>query len=132
MTADPRPALSKLIAAFERHLEASVQRRDEDDPTVIAAYEDLADAFEAYDDTLHDATGEMTPLIVVDDQLADELGVDDREPETRGGGVAAGGADDADADDDADDYDEDEDDQTYAGLDDEDYETDDESPSARP
>lgn len=99
---DPRPALNQLIAAFERHLEASSQRRGEDDPTVVAAYEDLADAFEAYDDALHDATGEMTPLVVVDEQFM----VDD----------------DDESDDD---YDDDEDDQSYSGLDDEDYDRDD-------
>ena len=95
---DPRPALNQLIAALERHLEASSQRRGEDDPTVVAAYEDLADAFEAYDDALHDATGEMTPLVVVDEQFM--------------------------VDEDSDDYDDDEDDQTYGGLDDEDYDDD--------
>lgn len=98
---DPRPALNQLIAAFERHLEASAQRRGEDDPTVVAAYEDLADAFEAYDDALHDATGEMTPLVVVDEQFM----VDD--------------------DEDDDDYDDDKDEQSYSGLDDEEYDADD-------
>lgn len=98
---DPRPALNQLIAAFERHLEASAQRRGEDDPTVVAAFEDLADAFEAYDDALHDATGEMTPLVVVDEQFM----VDD--------------------DEDDDDYDDDEDEQSYSGLDDEEYDADD-------
>ncbi len=94
---DPRPALNQLIAALERHLEASSQRRGEDDPTVVAAYEDLADAFEAYDDALNDATGEMTPLVVVDDQFT----VDDE-------------------------YDDDDDDgDSYGGLDDEDYDEDD-------
>lgn len=101
---DPRPALNQLIAALERHLEASSQRRGEDDPTVVAAYEDLADAFEAYDDALHDSTGEMTPLVVVDEQFM---------------------VDDEDSDGDSDDYDDDEDDQSYGGLDDEDYDEDD-------
>lgn len=105
---DPRPALNQLIAALERHLEASSQRRGEDDPTVVAAYEDLADAFEAYDDTLHDATGEMTPLVVVDEQFM----VDDEDSA------------DGDSDDDED-YDDDEDEQSYGGLDDEDYDEDD-------
>lgn len=102
---DPRPALNQLIAAFERHLEASSQRRGEDDPTVVAAYEDLADAFEAYDDALHDATGEMTPLVVVDEQFM---------------------VDDDDEDDD--DYDDDEDEQSYSGLDDEEYDAEDSRP----
>lgn len=112
---DPRPALNQLIAALERHLEASSQRRGEDDPTVVAAYEDLADAFEAYDDALHDATGEMTPLVVVDEQfMVDDDDSDDDDD------------DDDDSDDDnSDEYDDDEDDQSYGGLDDEDYDEDD-------
>ena len=62
MSADPRAALNQLVAAFERHLEASSTRHGDDDPSVVAAYEDLADAFEAYDGALYDAYGEMTPL----------------------------------------------------------------------
>lgn len=104
LMSDPRPALNQLIAALERHLEASSQRRGEDDPTVVAAYEDLADAFEAYDDALHDSTGEMTPLVVVDEQFM---------------------VDDEDSDDDSDDDYDDEDNDSYGGLDDEDYDEDD-------
>ena len=103
MTADPRAALNKLIATLERHLEASAGRNGEDDPRVVAAYEDLADAFEAYDDALNDAYGEMTPLIVVDD--SDLEGIDSGDEE----------------------YDDDEDDDTYVGLDDEEYDEDDDS-----
>lgn len=110
---DPRPALNQLIAALERHLEASAQRRGEDDPTVVAAYEDLADAFEAYDDALHDATGEMTPLVVVDEQFLVDDDDDDDESD-----------DDSDDDNDSD-YDDDEDDQSYSGLDAQDYDADD-------
>ena len=65
---DPRPALNQLIAAFERHLEASSQRRGEDDPTVVAAYEDLADAFEA---SFKEAGGEITINAAHEDQKAD-------------------------------------------------------------
>ena len=75
MSADPRAALSQLVAAFERHLEASSTRHGDDDPSVVAAYEDLADAFEAYDGALDDAYGEMTPLdIYGGDDEADEAG----------------------------------------------------------
>ena len=56
MSADPRAALSQLVAAFERHLEASSTRHGDDDPAVVAAYEDLADAFEAYDGALSTPT----------------------------------------------------------------------------
>jgi hypothetical protein len=66
MTADPRGALAALVTAFERHLEASASKRGEEDPTVIAAYDDLADAFATYDDALLQAYGEMTPLDIYD------------------------------------------------------------------
>ncbi|GAA4122052.1 hypothetical protein GCM10022415_25490 [Knoellia locipacati] len=109
MSADPRAALTSLVSAFERHLEACSGRRGEDDPTVAAAYDDLLDAFETYDNALYEAFGEMTPLDVYT-------------------------GDDADADDDEDDdedldEDDDDDDGVYAGLDDEDFvdETDSES-----
>ena len=111
MSADPRAALSSLVTAFERHLEACSGRRGEDDPTVAAAYDDLLDAFEVYDNALYEAFGEMTPLDVYtgDDTDEDE---DARE----------------DLDDDEDlDEDDDDDDGVYAGLDDEEYdESDDE------
>lgn len=76
MSADPRAALSQLVAAFERHLEASSTRRGEDDPSVIATYEDLADAFEVYDAALYDAYGEMTPLDIYTDEDDDEREAD--------------------------------------------------------
>ena len=77
MSADPRAALERLVVSFERHLEASRVRHGDEDPRVIAAYEDLADAFEAYDGALYDAYGEMTPLDIYagddeDDDLDDE------------------------------------------------------------
>lgn len=110
MSADPRAALTSLVSAFERHLEACSGRRGEDDPTVAAAYDDLLDAFETYDNALYEGFGEMTPLDVYTGDDADE---DDDEDE-----------DDEDLDEDDDD-----DDGVYAGLDDEDFvdETDTES-----
>jgi len=74
MTADPRAALSTLVSALERHLEAAASRRGENDPSVVAAYRDLADAFEDYDDALMDTYGEVTPLEVY-------TGDDDEEPD---------------------------------------------------
>lgn len=100
MSADPRQALATFVTALERHLEASASRRGEDDPVVIAAYDDLADAFEAYDDALLEAYGEMTPLDIY-------TGLDDEDED----------ADDLD--------DEDETPRRYTGLDDEDLDTDD-------
>ncbi|MGL5829842.1 MAG: hypothetical protein ACRC0L_09785, partial [Angustibacter sp.] len=67
MTIDPRAALTALVTAFERHLEASARRRGEGDPVVLAAYRELATAFERYDDALLDAFDEVTPLEVFRD-----------------------------------------------------------------
>ena len=108
MTADPRGALANLMTAFERHLEASASKRGEEDPTVIAAYDDLADAFAAYDDELLQAYGEMTPLDIYDgdddddedddeDADGDDEELDDHPDEDGDGGVYSG-LDDADYD----------------------------------
>lgn len=123
MTADPRAALARLVAAFERHLEVSSTRRGDEDPNVVAAYEDLADAFEEYDGALYDAYGEMTPLDLYtgdDDDDEDEdgdSGEDDEDDDS----------DDAARDDDLDDHDDEDGDgaRIYSGLDD-DYDDEDE------
>lgn len=109
MSADPRAALSSLVSAFERHLEACSGRRGEDDPTVAAAYDDLLDAFETYDNALYEAFGEMTPLDVYtgddgDDDEDDDEDLDDDDDDD--GGVYAG-LDDEDFDDESDDSDDD-------------------------
>ncbi len=86
MSADPRAALERLVVSFERHLEASRVRHGDEDPRVIAAYEDLADAFEAYDGALYDAYGEMTPLdIYAGDDEGDEDDDDELDDEDDGG-----------------------------------------------
>mgnify|MGYP001796357954 CR=1 FL=1 len=102
MTADPRAALANLTATLERHLEASAQRRGENDPTVVASYQDVADAFEIYDDALLETYGEVTPLEIYS------------------------GDDDEDDPDEVDDHGDDGDDGVYLGLDDSEY---DEEPS---
>jgi len=114
MTADPRAALAILTASLERHLEACSSRRGENDPTVVAAYQDVADAFDLYDDALLEAFGEVTPLVIYngDEDEDDELDDDD---------------DDDDDDDELDDHSDDDGDAgVYLGLDDSDY---DEEPS---
>jgi hypothetical protein len=109
MNADPRAALANLTASLERHLEASASRRGENDPTVVAAYQAVADAFDLYDDALLEAYGEVTPLEIY-----------------------SGDEDEDDDDDDGDDQvldnhgDEEGDSSVYLGLDDSDY---DEEPS---
>ncbi len=117
MTADLRAALSTLVAALERHLEVATMRRDPDDPSVVAAATDLADAFDDYDELLFETTEVATPLAVFE-------GDDDSDD------------DDDDSDDDDDDDDDEDDDELdeldeegasdhYFGLDDEEYDVDD-------
>jgi hypothetical protein len=72
MNADPRAALANLTAALERHLEASASRRGENDPTVVAAYQAVADAFDLYDDALLESYGEVTPLEIYSGEDDDE------------------------------------------------------------
>ena len=103
MTADPRAALAILTSSLERHLEASAARRGENDPAVVAAYQDVAEAFDAYDDALLEAYGEVTPLEIYGGD-EDEDDEDDDELE---------GPDDED------------DDGVYLGLDDSEYDADD-------
>ena len=98
-------------AGPERHVEASIARLGENDPPVVAADQDVADAIDLYDDALLEAYGEVTPLVIYngDDEEDDDL-------------------DDDDDDDELDDHSDDEGDGAgvYLGLDDSDY---DEEPS---
>jgi len=119
MKADPRAALATLTASLERHLEASASRRGENDPTVVAAYQSVADAFDLYDDALLEAYGEVTPLEIYSGE-GDEGDEEDDEDE-----------DDDDEVDEVDEVlddhgDEEGDSSVYLGLDDSDY---DEEPS---
>ncbi|MDN5599269.1 MAG: DNA primase [Brachybacterium sp.] len=107
MNSDPRSTLAALIAAFERHYEAAAASRGDDDPALDAATEQLATAFDAYDDALFDAYEIATPLIVFDDD------------------------DDDDDDDDFDDLDDFDDDGDDDGDDEDDEEYDDEDDSGR-
>ncbi|WP_114854822.1 DNA primase [Brachybacterium sp. YJGR34] len=72
MNTDPRSALAALIAALERHYEAAAASRGDDDPALEAATEQLATAFDTYDDALFDAYDIATPLIVFDGDDDDE------------------------------------------------------------
>jgi hypothetical protein len=107
MTADPRAALANLTAALERHLEASLSRRGENDPTVVAAYQDVADAFDLYDDALLEAYGEVTPLVIYngdddededDDEELDGDELDDHSDDDGDGVGVYLGLDDSDYD----------------------------------
>jgi hypothetical protein len=86
MTADPRAALDRLLAALEAHYNAIVSRRAEDDPSVDDAYDVLADAFDVYDEALAEVHGEALPFYLSDDdgddgdEDVDENDFDDDDP----------------------------------------------------
>ncbi|WP_181009999.1 hypothetical protein [Ornithinimicrobium sufpigmenti] len=129
MTDDPRAALSALVAALETHLETAAVRRGDNDPSVLAAYDRIIEAFSAYDDALMDAYGEVTPLVVYgedeegagDDELDDEDDLDGDDEDD-----LDDDEDEFDTDDDDDEDDEDEDDDDDEDFDDDDYDEDDE------
>ncbi|MFZ0161553.1 MAG: primosomal protein [Kineosporiaceae bacterium] len=82
MTTDPRAALDRLLAALEAHLQAASRRQGEADPSVVSAYQTLADAFETYDEALYTAYDEVTPFVLYDDaEDADDLEDDDADDE---------------------------------------------------
>ncbi|SDH71286.1 hypothetical protein SAMN04488693_102180 [Arthrobacter subterraneus] len=72
MSIDPRVALQSLVSALEEHLAAAASRRGDDDPAVEAAYLSIADSFEAYEESLYDAYGEVTPLVIYEDDEEEE------------------------------------------------------------
>ena len=80
MTADPRAALDRFVAALEGHYHAVSTRRGEDDPAVDDAYEVLADAFEVYEDSLAKVFSEVTPFFL-DDGDDDDDDDDDEDDE---------------------------------------------------
>ena len=82
MTSDPRAALDRLVAALEAHLQAASRRTGEADPSVVSAYQTLADAFETYDEALYAAYDEVTPFVLYEDaEDADDDGEDDDDDE---------------------------------------------------
>lgn len=79
---DPRVALNALTNALEEHLSASLNRRGDEDPSVESAFYNISDAFEAYEDALFAASGEVTPLDLYDeDDNEDDLDEDDDDDE---------------------------------------------------
>lgn len=107
MATDPRSALTTLVTALERHLEACASRTGEEDPRVIAAYNDLADAFEDYDDALMDTHGEVTPFEVYSDEDEDDFEDSDDEDTDDEDDVVSRYDDDYDGDQDSYSYDDD-------------------------
>ena len=68
MAMDARLALSKLVAALERHFEATSAGRGNDDPAVVSSYEHLKSAFLDYEEALSDQYGEYLPMELVEDE----------------------------------------------------------------
>lgn len=79
MSIDPRVALQSLVSALEEHLAASAARRGDDDPAVEATYLAIADAFEVYEEVLYDSFGEVTPLVIYEDDSEQEEDLEDDE-----------------------------------------------------
>jgi pyruvate/2-oxoacid:ferredoxin oxidoreductase alpha subunit len=101
---DPRAALEKLTTALERHFEAATASRDPDHPMVVAAAQDLAEAFDEYDEALYETTEVATPLAIYGEEFD---AVEDEDDE---GGPYAGLETDDYEDDEDDDFEDDEDD----------------------
>lgn len=79
MSIDPRVALEAFVSALHEHLAAATGKRSDDDPALEAAYFNIADAFDAYEDALYAATGEYTPLDVLDDDDEDDSAEDEED-----------------------------------------------------
>jgi hypothetical protein len=129
MTADPRAALATLVSALERHLEAAGSKRGENDPVVFAAYQDVAEAFDAYDDALLDAYDEVTPLEVyhedAEEDDADDLDEDSEDDADDSDDDQDEDGDEENGDDELEELDADREDGTgYQGLDEEEYDED--------
>ena len=77
MATDPRAALDEFVRALQRHFDAAAGRVSELDPAVVAAYDELASAFVAYDDVLFDAFDEVTPFDLTEDDDDDDESEDD-------------------------------------------------------
>lgn len=99
---DPRVALNALTNALEEHLSASMNRRGNEDPSVESAFYNISDAFEAYEDALFAASGEVTPLDLYDEDDSDE---DDAEDDSEDDGDYDDDDEDSDDEDSEDDVD---------------------------
>ncbi len=76
-----RELATDFIAAIDAHLGAVESRSGETDPDFFAAFDQLRDAFLAYEDALYETYDEVTPFEVVDgeDDEDDEEDEDDGE-----------------------------------------------------
>ncbi len=80
MASDPRIALNRLIAAFERHFEAARLAEGGDERALESAELTLRDAFFTYDDELFTQFGVELPF----DLFEDEEDFDDEDDDVDG------------------------------------------------
>jgi hypothetical protein len=76
MSTDVRAAAERLKSAIDRHLEACIAKGGEEDPTVQAAYDELRESAESYDDLLFDSFDEVTPWEFSEAQVYDSMEVE--------------------------------------------------------
>ena len=67
MHEEPALALRQLIAALERHLDTCATKRDGSDQEIQEAYDQVAVAFEKYEDILESVYGEYLPIVAEDE-----------------------------------------------------------------
>jgi hypothetical protein len=67
MHEDSALALRQLVAALERHLDACNTKRSGSDQEIQEAYDQVADAFEKYEDVLESSYGEYLPIVAEDE-----------------------------------------------------------------
>jgi hypothetical protein len=67
MHEDSALALRQLVAALERHLDACNTKRAGSDQEIQEAYDQVADAFEKYEDVLESTYGEYLPIVAEDE-----------------------------------------------------------------
>jgi uncharacterized iron-regulated protein len=67
MNEDSALALRQLVAALERHLDACTTKRPGSDQEIQEAYDQVANAFEKYEDLLESTYGEYLPIVAEDE-----------------------------------------------------------------
>lgn len=67
MHEEPALALRQLIAALERHLDTCTTKREGSDQEIQEAYDQVASAFEKYEDVLESVYGEYLPIVAEDE-----------------------------------------------------------------
>jgi hypothetical protein len=77
MSTDPWAALERLTTTLNRHLTAVEERSGLDDPEVSRAYDQVAEAYQDYEDALWDSYSESLPLDLYDGDDDDEDGSDE-------------------------------------------------------